>query len=608
MLQHPRTQDIRRVFRDLRSDYAGSFETVNDDEPVPLLDEWLGLRDEVRSEHEGLDLVRCDALVSETGEDLPFECQLHGKTLVVRRQEDEDTELREIILRLDIELDPQTFEEILSHRVSRAVEEARAAVRQQKTDAARLLAAVGGANLIHKLPNTLLELLSGGGQGIGGLDAAKAAIATFHTGALREYRHAIEHLRPPRQWAGRPAALEFVAALGFGPEWAGQPNPKRDPFIDVAGPRSLPDLHDYQQTVVGNVRAMLRHDHPSGENRGLLSLPTGSGKTRVAVQAIIEAIRDDGFRGTVLWVADRDELCEQAVEVWQQAWASIGPEAEPLRVSRWWAGQRSPQAPGGHHVVVATIQTLRARIERGAAAEVLEDVAILVVDEAHGSIAPSYTQLLSELGLTFRRTEDEIALLGLTATPYRGIDAVETERLVRRYGTNRLDFRAFDSDDPERVISRLQGMTVLADVDHDVITGATVQLTEKEKEQATDTPWLPDSVEERLAEDTERTNAIVRAYKTQVRAIGPSAPALIFATSVAHAETIAAVLSLDGIAARAVSGKRRRPSAAASSSSSAPARLMCWSTTTSSARGSTRPKLARSSWRGRSTAPTSTSR
>lgn len=555
LLQHPRTQDIRRVFRDLRSDYAGSFETVNDDEPVPLLDEWPGLRDEIRPEHEGLDLVRCDALVNEVGEDLPFECQLHGKTLVVRHQEDEGTELREIILRLDVELDPQTFEEILSHRVSRAVEEARAAVRQQKTDAARLLAAVGEANLIHKLPNTLLELLSGGGQGIGGLDAAKAAIATFHTGALREYRHAIEHLRPPRQWAGRPAALEFVAALGFGPEWAGQPNPKRDPFIDVAGPRSLPDLHDYQQTVVGNVRAMLRHDHPSGENRGLLSLPTGSGKTRVAVQAIIEAIRDDGFRGTVLWVADRDELCEQAVEVWQQAWASIGPEAEPLRVSRWWAGQRSPQAPGGHHVVVATIQTLRARIERGAAAEVLEDVAILVVDEAHGSIAPSYTQLLSELGLTFRRTEDEIALLGLTATPYRGIDAVETERLVRRYGTNRLDFRAFDSDDPERVISRLQGMTVLADVDHDVITGATVQLTEKEKEQATGTPWLPDSVEERLAEDTERTNAIVRAYKTQVRAIGPNAPALIFATSVAHAETIAAVLSLDGIAARAVSGK-----------------------------------------------------
>ena len=300
---------------------------------------------------------------------------------------------------------------------------------------------------------------------------------------------------------------------------------------------------------------MLRREHPSGENRGLLSLPTGSGKTRVAVQAVIEAIRDDGFRGTVLWVADRDELCEQAVEVWQQAWASIGPEAEPLRISRWWAGQRSPQAPGGHHVVVATIQTLRKRIERGLAVEALRNVTALVVDEAHGSIAPSHTQLMSELGLTFRRTEDEIALLGLTATPYRGIDEVETERLVRRYGTNRLDFGAFGSDDPEEVISRLQEMTVLADVHHRVIAGTTVQLTDVERQQVAGAPWLPDSVEERLAADTDRTKAIVDAYMTQVRSIKPRAPTLIFATSVAHAETIAAVLSLAGIAARAVSGK-----------------------------------------------------
>lgn len=556
LLQHPATHRIRELFPDLRTTHDGEIEVIGGDEPLPLLDVWPGLAMHVAPEQQRLDLTRCDRILdAATGRDLPFDCEQRGDMLIVARNDDERAELAAVVRHLQLEINDQALDAILRRETPADVEAERAKVRQQKTDAARLLAAVGGANLICKLPRALVELLSGGGQGIGGLDAAKAAIATFHTGALREYRHAIEHLRPPRQWAGRPAALEFVAALGFGPEWAGQPNPKRPPFIDVAGPRSLPDLHDYQQTVVGNVKAMLRGEHPSGENRGLLSLPTGSGKTRVAVQAIIEAIRDDGFRGTVLWVADRDELCEQAVEVWQQAWASIGPEAEPLRVSRWWASQRSPQAPGGHHVVVATIQTLRARIERGAAAEVLEDVAILVVDEAHGSIAPSYTQLLSELGLTFRRTADEIALLGLTATPYRGIDEEETVRLVRRYGRNRLDSGAFDSDDPEKVISRLQEMTVLAGVDHDVIAGATVQLTEKEREQATGTPWLPDSVEERLAEDTGRTNAIVRAYKTRVRAIGPNAPALIFATSVAHAETIAAVLSLDGIAARSVSGK-----------------------------------------------------
>ena len=56
-------------------------------------------------------------------------------------------------------------------------------------------------------------------------------------------------------------------------------------------------------------------------------MPTGSGKTRVAVQAVVEAIRDDGFEGGVLWVADRDELCEQAVEAWRQVWSSEGAQA-----------------------------------------------------------------------------------------------------------------------------------------------------------------------------------------------------------------------------------------------------------------------------------------
>ena len=41
------------------------------------------------------------------------------------------------------------------------------------------------------------------GQGtVTGIRAAQAALSTFHTGALQEYRDALEHLDPPRQWAG----------------------------------------------------------------------------------------------------------------------------------------------------------------------------------------------------------------------------------------------------------------------------------------------------------------------------------------------------------------------------------------------------------------------
>ena len=555
LLDHPRARDIRRVFPDLRSDYIGDFDAIGEDEPVPLVDAWPGLSAQMRPDQQSLNLIHCDRLLDAAGADLPFICVLRDNDLFIRWQDDERAELAAIVHQLDLQIDEQEFDAILQRRVSEAVEKARAAVRAEPTDADRLLKAVGHQNLLAGLPRSLVALLSDDDVPLAGRRVAEATIATFHTGALRHYRHRIQHLNPPKQWAGRPAALEFVASLGFGPEWAGSPKPKRAPFVDVPGPRSLPDLHSYQEAVVKSVKALLRREHPSGENRGLLSMPTGSGKTRVAVQALIEAIRDDGFDGAVLWVADRDELCEQAVEAWQQAWASVGPEAELLRISRWWAGQRSPQPPGGHHVIVATIQTLRARINRDSqVADILSDVSALVVDEAHGSIAPSYTQLMAELGLTFRRRGDEIILLGLTATPYRGLDKVDTERLVSRFGTNRLDFGAFDSDDPEKVINQLQEMSVLTEVDHAVIDGTSVRLTAEELEQAEARPWLPDSVEERLAADPNRTKAILHAYQTQVRSIGSKVPTLIFGTSVAHAETVAAMLSLDGVAARAVSG------------------------------------------------------
>ena len=373
--------------------------------------------------------------------------------------DDERLELESVAREIDVwnVMDEEMLDAILDYGPSHDVEAARAVVRSCASDAERLLAAVGEGALRKGLPKSLQEILSAESEPFVGVRVAEAAIATYHTGALREFRAYLEDLDPPAQWAGRARAVQFVRSLGFGDEWAGEPTLRRARFVEVVGPYSLPDLHQYQRVAVTNMRAMLDGSGTDGENRGLLSLPTGSGKTRVAVQAIIEAIRYDDFGGAILWVADRDELCEQAVEAWRQAWGSIGPREARLRISRFWAGQASPEAISDAHVVVATVQTLRARMNgHEATRDLLAGVGLLVVDEAHGSIAPSYTNLMADLGLTFRRGDDEIFLLGLTATPYRGRDWEETERLVKRYGSNRLDFGAFESDEPEAVIGELR--------------------------------------------------------------------------------------------------------------------------------------------------------
>jgi len=191
----------------------------------------------------------------------------------------------------------------------------------------------------------------------------------------------------------------------------------------------------------------------------------------------------------------------------------------------------------------------------------LPDLRIVMVDEAHGSIAPSHTRLMSKLGLTFRRGVDEPLLLGLTATPYRGRDEEETQRLVNRYGRNRLDAGAFGIDDPEAIIGKLQEMTVLAEADHAVIEGTQLELSPTELQEITEKalPWLPESVEQRIASDSTRTQSIVDAYREQVaNTLGTDAPTLIFATSVDHAKTVAAMLELEGVSARAVSSETDR--------------------------------------------------
>ena len=412
-------------------------------DPVPLADVWPGfwpvlakLKCDFRGVRQDALLVRCER-ISVGGDDR--ESILHASSIYLRRSGDGKGELLNVlklvsppdeILRAgdwvwDLLLNESVSQLILEYVSPPDVDEQREEVRRQPTDAERLLKAVGESALRQHLPESLLAILEGDGAPVSGVSLAQAAIATHHTGTLRQYRHALGHLDPPRQWAGSSRAVGFVRALGFSAEWAGDRNVRRSPFVEVAGPYSLPALHDYQKTIVAHVRNMLRggggrteqttsgaatgnalrqERANGGGRRGMVSLPTGSGKARVAVEAIVEAMRDDGFRGGVLWVADREELCEQAVEAWRQVWSSIGAQGARLRISRLWAGQPGPRPTSELHVVVATIQTLGARLlNRRSEYDFLTEFALVVFDEAHRSVAPTFTSVMQEVGLTRRR-------------------------------------------------------------------------------------------------------------------------------------------------------------------------------------------------------------
>ncbi|MEU6067240.1 DEAD/DEAH box helicase [Streptomyces sp. NPDC047082] len=347
------------------------------------------------------------------------------------------------------------------------------------------------------------------------------------------------------RWSDAPAgfhgdsnARRFVARLGFPEAFAGARTVSPPAMEQVTGPVDFPRLHDYQERLAGNLFYLLTDPDPK---RAMLCMPTGSGKTRVASEAVIRAIKHRRPQGPVLWIAQSEELCEQAVQSWKFVWSKVGAEREKLSISRLWGSNAATEIRSTPHLVVAIDAKLERCLHTPEYAW-LRNASAVIVDEAHTSLSPRYTQLFEHLGITRNRTERP--LVGLTATPFRGTNEDETKRLVQRYGRTRLDRGVLDEDP----YPQLQDMGVLARVEQRLLHGATVSMTESELLSMDTFGALPRSVEQRIADNHERNQMLV----DEIAALPADWPVLLFATSVAHAKLIAAKLSDVDVSAEAI--------------------------------------------------------
>jgi superfamily II DNA or RNA helicase len=128
------------------------------------------------------------------------------------------------------------------------------------------------------------------------------------------------------------------------------------------------------------------------KERGIIQLPTGSGKTRTAVD-IIKILQKQ-----TLWICDRKELVAQTKKVME--------ENLPFKVGTISAGVCETQ----HPVTIATIQSLMSK--KSELTEFFNNINFVVVDEYHKGAAESYQKMLGLLVHANYR-------LGLTATPFR---------------------------------------------------------------------------------------------------------------------------------------------------------------------------------------------
>ncbi|WP_193307659.1 DEAD/DEAH box helicase family protein, partial [Mycobacterium tuberculosis] len=111
--------------------------------------------------------------------------------------------------------------------------------------------------------------------------------------------------------------------LGFHTYYAGSREKKPSAVSHIQGKLTLNPLHDYQREVAEKIAALVASEDPAGR-RGLLYLPTGAGKTRVTVEALVRLMKAGEIESPVLWIAQSEELCEQAIHSFSEVWRAFG--------------------------------------------------------------------------------------------------------------------------------------------------------------------------------------------------------------------------------------------------------------------------------------------
>lgn len=515
-------------------------------EPQILVDLFPKLRLYLQGDQQTVQIQTCDALdlVTATRDGLKSRPVGHafeeGCVLVTATQPERVLSSVSAVLQLD--LTPADIRSIIDNVREQKTEKLITDLRNADSDEARLGLLVGEDKLRRALPASAIEAIEEElGRGMTDLEMAGLVRSVHGVGALHHFRATLDErgLNPPHAWAGGSKARKFVADLGFSPEFAGFAGDQRPATFAVDGPAELGDLHDYQQFVTERIKLLLR----GSKGRGMVSLPTGAGKTRVAVQALVEEIRDGDLQGPIVWIAQSDELCEQAVESWTYIWRAIGPGYQ-MTIGRLWSSNEVREVTEGLQLIVATPDKLDTKIGNPDY-DWLTEPSVVVVDEAHTSVAPSYTRVLEWLGRGRSRKGSQV-LLGLTATPFRNTNVAETQRLVARYDSNRLDQGAFENDP----YTELQARGVLATVDHRLLEGAAVDFTDADTESMDKMRTIPANVLNKLAADSDRNRRIVDS----VASLPDDWTTLLFATSVDNAMALAALLSHRGVPAVAIAG------------------------------------------------------
>ncbi|WP_155827569.1 DEAD/DEAH box helicase [Limisalsivibrio acetivorans] len=306
-------------------------------------------------------------------------------------------------------------------------------------------------------------------------------------------------------------------------------------------------LYPYQLRIKNQLIRSLS----SGQQRLLVHMPTGSGKTRTSIEAIVDYWRAVADRSTfVVWLAHSEELCEQAVETFTKLWSVRGDA--PVTIYRLWGDYDVPSFESENGFLVASLQKIHSmRLSKNS--EIFRSISrlkakckFILIDEAHKAIAPTYRS-----GIEFISDIDKTFIVGLSATPGR-VNSEEIQELVDFFGGQKISLTSETAEEIANPIKFLQENRYLSKiVRKEIPSEISIDLEPSELEFISNFLDLPKSVLVKLEQSAARNACILGEIASLCR---KNYSIIVFALSVNHAHMLTELLNIKDIEARCVDG------------------------------------------------------
>lgn len=305
-------------------------------------------------------------------------------------------------------------------------------------------------------------------------------------------------------------------------------------------------LFTHQRNALRRVQESLY----GGGRRVVLHMPTGAGKTRTAMNAVAEHLRSRE-PSVVCWLATSEELLEQAASEFEAAWSFLGNRE--VTVVRYWGNRSADLADISDGLVVAGLGKMNAASTRdfNLILSLADVTSLVVMDEAHQSIARTYARVLNILS----SKRPDTSLLGLTATPGRTYSDIASDAELANYWSGQkvmLEIEGYSNP-----VTYLVEEGYLARPKFRIVeAGPSVHPTDSELLEMRSGLEAPDELVRRLGADDQWNMVILT---TTIELLSRHRRVIVFTTTVGQAVILSAVMRALGHDARTVTGMTPKP-------------------------------------------------